>query len=323
MTWRARAAGALALLLLAVFVFGPREDVPDSAAFDAGQLDAGVDAYLARAESGVENLRPEAAKRVVWAGAPDTRTALSIVYLHGFSASAEEIRPVPDRVAQALGANLVFTRFTGHGRDGAALATATAADWMADTAEALALGRATGEGVIVIATSTGATFAALAAREPSMTQGVRGMVLISPNFGINNPLAPLLTWPAARHWLPALAGAERSFTPLNADHARHWTTRYPTTAVFPMAAAVRKAALADYGEVRLPVLFYYDDADQVVDARQADAVRATWGGPVTLARPPRGQGMDPFAHVVAGDILSPAGTDAATGAILAFIGGLP
>lgn len=323
MTWLARALGLMALLVAALWLLDPREPVMLEASFDPRKFGEGIGVYLEATESGVENLRPAAAKRVVWAGQRETRTPVSLVYLHGFSASAEEVRPVPDRVADALNANLVFTRFTGHGRDGAALAQASVADWMTDTAEALALGRATGEEVIVIATSTGATFAALAALNPDMTEGVKGMVFVAPNFGINNALAPLLTWPAARYWLPLVAGRERSFVPQNPQQAAHWTTSYPSTAVFPMAAAVRAAARADYADVAIPTLFYYDAGDQVVDAAATDTVRAGWGGPVTLARPPNGDGMDSLRHVIAGDILSPAGTDAAVTTILNWIGGLP
>jgi alpha-beta hydrolase superfamily lysophospholipase len=313
----------MALLVAALWLFGPREPVTLGADFDARKFGEGIGVYLESTESGVANLRPAATKRVVWAGQRETRTDLSIVYLHGFSASAEEIRPVPDRLADALGANLVFTRFTGHGRDGAALAQATMSDWMHDTAEALALGRAIGDRVIVIATSTGATFAALAALDPDMRERVTGMVFVAPNFGIKNPMAPFLTWPAARYWVPLVAGRERSFEPLNAKQAAHWTTRYPSAAVFPLAAAVQAAARADYSGTDIPALFYYDADDQVVDATATDAVRADWGGPVALARPPKGPGMDPLAHVIAGDILSPAGTGPAVTAILDWIGGLP
>ena len=171
--------------------------------------------------------------------------------------------------------------------------------------------------------STGATFAALAALDPDMRKDVAGMVFVATNFGINNPMAPLLTWPAARYWAPLLAGQERSFEPQNAKQAAHWTTRYPSVAALPVAAAVQAAARADYSQTTIPALFYYDADDQVVDATATDAVRTDWGGPVSLARPPKGPGMDPLAHVIAGDILSPAGTEPAVTAILDWIGGLP
>ena len=81
----------------------------------------------------------DAAKRIVWAGAAGQKTPLAVIYVHGFSASAEEIRPVPDEVAKALGANLFYTRLAGHGRSGDAMAEPLAGDWIEDMAEAMAI----------------------------------------------------------------------------------------------------------------------------------------------------------------------------------------
>ncbi|MDT8329357.1 MAG: alpha/beta fold hydrolase, partial [Roseovarius sp.] len=198
------------------------------------------------------------------AGERETRTALSIVYFHGFSASSQEIRPVPDLLAQAFGANLVYTRFRGHGRDSDAMGEASASDWLADAAEALAVARATGERVVILATSTGATVAAVALQDPALRERVAGVIFVSPNFGINNRLAPLLTWPGARHWLPLVAGERRSFEPRNPEQAAEWTTEYPSIAVFPMAALVAHARSLDYSKMTLPALFYYSDDDRVV-----------------------------------------------------------
>ena len=75
--------------------------------------DDGVDAYFQSQEIPTLNIREDSEKRVIWAGDVEAKTPLSVVYLHGFSASSQEIRPVPDDVASALGANLVYTRFQG------------------------------------------------------------------------------------------------------------------------------------------------------------------------------------------------------------------
>ena len=90
------------------------------------------------------DIRPGAAKRILWAGEKGARTPLAIVYIHGFSGSAEEIRPVPDEVARTLGANLYFSRLAGHGRRPAAMAEPDAGDWIEDMAEAMAIGRRLG-----------------------------------------------------------------------------------------------------------------------------------------------------------------------------------
>ncbi len=312
----------LAALLVALVALGPYEPVAVDVRFDPARLSGGVSDYLTEREAQVPGLRPGAQKRVIWARAPEERTDLALVYFHGFSSGPEEIRPVPDEVAAALGANLVYTRFAGHGRDGAALAEARVQDWMTDAAEALAIGRAVGREVVVIATSTGGTIAAAAAAQPRMARDVKGVVLVSPNFGLRDPRAPLLTWPGARYWLPLVAGRTRSFEPLNAAQARHWTTEYPVAALFPMAAIVRHVSGLDHGQIGVPALLYYADADTVVDPAATDEVMEAWGGPVTRAVPELGAGVDPKGHIVAGDILSPANTQAAARVMTDWIRGL-
>ncbi|MEQ9259318.1 MAG: alpha/beta fold hydrolase [Roseovarius sp.] len=320
--WLVRLASALMLVVAGLILFGPYEEVPRPTPFDHARLSGGVTAHITAREAQARNLRRGNEMRVEWYGLEDVPTDLAIVYIHGFSASSEEIRPVPDLVAEGLKANLVFTRLSGHGRDGAAMEEPRAGDWLADTAEALAIGRAVGHEVIVIATSTGGTLAAVAATEPELMRDVKGIVFVSPNFGINSPAARLLTWPAARLWLPLVAGGTRSFEPLNPLQEQNWTTRYPIRALLPMAALVKYARGLDYGAVRLPALFYYSPEDAVVDARATDRLRARWGGPVTHAAPDLGEGVDPSAHVIAGDIVSPANTGAAAELILEWARGL-
>ena len=132
--WLGRVLLALGVGVAGLWVFGPYEPADLTARFEPDAFGGDLDAYFATQEVRFDDLTPGVEKRVVRAGATGEKTPLSVVYLHGFSATSEEIRPVPDRVAAGLGANLVFTRLTGHGRPGAALARATVADWMAETA---------------------------------------------------------------------------------------------------------------------------------------------------------------------------------------------
>jgi alpha-beta hydrolase superfamily lysophospholipase len=320
--WLGRIALLLAVAVAALWGFGPREPEETGTSFDSAVLGGDLDAYFAAQEARYADVKPEVRKRVVWAGAPGAVTPLSVLYVHGFSATSEEIRPVPDRVAAALGANLVYTRLRGHGRDGAAMTEGQVPLWMQDVAEALAAARAAGQEVIVIATSTGATLAAIAATDPALAAGVRGMVLVSPNFALQNPLQPILTWPAARWWLPLLAGAERSFAPMNAAHGYYWTTRYPTVALPPMAAAINAASRLDYAAVTVPALFIYAREDQVVDPSATEAVMARWGGPAETLVLRMGPADDRNAHVVLGDIMSPGQTAGAVARVLSWVRGL-
>lgn len=292
--------GLVVLLLL----FGPREPGRFSPPTIA-ELPEDLDGWLYQQETGV---RPEISRRIVWAGRPATKTPVAIVYLHGFSATSQEIRPVPDLIAAWRGSNLYFARLGGHGLDGASLDQARITDWSRDVAEAIAIGKQIGEKVVVIGTSTGGTLAALAAQDPVLGPQIDGVVLVSPNFGLQARGAFLLRQPLARHWLPLIAGRERCFEPKNEKHREFWTTCYPITSVLPMAALIDGAKGLSYAGAKQPLLALWSEADQVVDPAATKKMLAGWGGPVTQVPLTMGPGDDPSAHVIAGDILSPGQT---------------
>ncbi len=310
------------LTIVAIWLLVPLDGVDRKINFESNAIGPDVDAYLAAEELQFSDITPGVQKRVIWAGAVGARTPLAVVYIHGFSATSEEIRPVPDRVAAALGANLFFTRLTGHGRTGQAMAEANVGDWINDMAEAMAIGRAIGERVVVISTSTGATLAAIAATDPVLSADMAGVVMISPNFRIRSAAARILDLPLARYWGPWVAGKTRSFATTNADHMKYWTTSYPTQALFPMAALIREAAAQDYARAKVPAMFIYSDADQVIDPNAVAPVRDAWGGAVSEDKRVMGPEDDPYSHVIAGDIQSPGQTSAVADEIIAWAKGL-
>jgi pimeloyl-ACP methyl ester carboxylesterase len=298
----------LIVALAALFFVGPRVPADTAVTFNDAALGDDVAAYLGRSEAQAENLREGLGKEIVWAF-PQSRakTPLSIVYVHGFSASKGETRPLCDKVAAALGANLFYTRLTGHGQDGPAMATATVHAWVNDLAEALAIGRVIGNKVIVIATSTGGGLATWAAAQPDFMTGVAGLVLISPNYQPRARGAAVLTMPWGGQIAQLVSGRERGFTPANDLQARFWTTRYPTTAVLPMAAMTRLARQAQVENINIPALFIFSEHDAVVYPRVTRDIAAHWGAPhETFMVETTG---DPSNHVIAGDAFSPSTTD--------------
>lgn len=310
---------AIVVLAAGLLFLGPRERIERGAPVSIEGR--GVAEVLAEREAAFDDITPGVEARVVWAGEPEVQTPLSILYLHGFSATSEEIRPVPDRVAEALGANLIFARLTGHGLGGDALAAARASEWADDAALFLDLARAAGERVLIMGTSTGATLAAYAMTEPDMAEDVVGVVMVSPNFRVVNPAAVVTELAFARRIVPLLAGEERAWEALNEGHGRYWTTRYGTGALTSLGTLMREARNRDYSTVSAPVLAIYSDRDQVVATEASRAFLAAWGGPVTLAPQDLPEtGADPYFHVIAGDILSPAMTAPVTEIILDWTG---
>ncbi|WP_292076461.1 alpha/beta fold hydrolase [Mesorhizobium sp.] len=175
----------LAVILFLAFVLGPRVQADTTIRFDPSVIGDDPQAYLVRKEAAVPGIYDGLEKEIIWADPMvHARTPLSIVYIHGFSASKGEVRPLPDEVADQLDANLYYTRLTGHGQGGAAMAEGSVNAWINDYEEALAIGRAIGDKVIVIATSTGGSLAAWAATQPDASEGMAAVVFISPNFGV-------------------------------------------------------------------------------------------------------------------------------------------
>lgn len=312
----------LALILVGALIywFGPREEVDLHPRFDAARFGEGVQVYFESTESAFDDIVPGVEKRVIWQdGYEEQRTPYSVLYVHGFSASSEEIRPVPDRVADALGANLVYTRLQGHGRNGAAMGEATASGWMQDLAEGLAAARAVGDKVVVMSTSTGGTLVAAAALDPDLSTDVVGMVFVSPNFGVNTPVAFIPGLPWARSWLPLLMGEERDVSGPDPEKNKYWSSVYPWVAVVPMTVLVDTIYALDFEGVQVPALFWFSDDDQVVRPDRTHKVAQSWGADASVQLVTMGEGDDPMSHVVAGRLMSPGQTDAAVSGILDWL----
>ena len=324
MKWLKRVVYLLAFLVIAgaaAWVLGPRVPRDTTIRFQASAIGHDVDAYLAAEESRFSDIRDGLQKQVVWSF-PESRakTPFSIVYVHGFSASLGEIRPVPDIVAERFGANIFYTRLAGHGRSGDAMLDGSVNGWVNDVAEAIEIGRRIGDTVILMATSTGGALSAWATAQPQLAKGIAGLAVISPNFALKDGNAFVLSMPWGGTIAELVVGKERSFETMNDAHAALWTWKYPTRALLPMKAAVDLAGERRYSAVTIPALFIFDPADQVVDETVTQQIMERWGGPTTYFEP-AGNG-DPSHHVVAGDAISPSTTQPAADAITNWLEGL-
>jgi alpha-beta hydrolase superfamily lysophospholipase len=297
----------VAVVLGAAWLFGPRTPIDTTIHFDPTIIGDDVDAYLDRSETAVPGIRPDQRKQIVWADpATKARTPTAIVYIHGFSASPQEIRPLPDIVAANLGANLFFTRLFGHGTTTRPMADVSVNGWVNDFAEALAIGERLGDSVVVMATSTGGALTTWAITQPAFRDRVRAVVLYSPNYGMQARGSTLLTLPFARQMAHLVMGETRSFEPGNDLQRLYWTTTYPVDAILPMAELVKLAVEAPIDRARMPALFLISPDDQVVDPAIARRMAARWGGPHRLIEV---EGVeDPSRHVLAGAAMSPATT---------------
>lgn len=315
--------GLLAIVVIAAvaaFATAPPALVNEAA---IPELAGDLDRWLAQSErsAGLATvLIPDTEKRIRWHdGLRGTKTPYAVVYLHGFSATRQEIAPVAERVADGLGANLFETRLRGHGQVENPLSGVRAEDWLDDAAEALAIGAAIGDGIVLMGTSTGATLALAMAGHPTFDR-VGAVVLLSPNFAPSDPNAEFLTWPGGPQLAYLVAGDTRSWTPRNPLQARYWSTTYPMDAVIEMMRLVKYVRGKLPLRLKQSVLVIYSPADRVVDTdRIATAFEQIDSPHRHLLRIP--SSGDPSNHVLAGDIMSPETNDLVAASIVQFING--
>lgn len=262
-------------------------------------------------------LIPGAEKRLTWHSEEQIRTEWSVVALHGFSATRQETAPLAEQVATRLGANLFETRFAAHGLKENGLVDVTAEEWLDDVAEALTIGKMTGDKVVVVGVSTGATLAMAMLDHPTM-ESVDAIILLSPNFAPADPKGLLITYPGGPLLLRLISGATRSWEAFNEQQEIYWTTTYPTRTLVQVMRVVDRAnrKIATFTAPRSQ--FIYSPNDQVISVPALRSAYAALQTPEKEVIKVLTTGA-PSAHIVAGDIISPHNTAALAEQIADFI----
>ncbi len=250
-------------VLLIIYLFGPRPDAPKyETAIPAVPGTPQLDSYVAAQEK-QHKLRPNNEARVVWANDSNKqKTAYSIVYLHGFSASQEEGNPVHRNIARQFGCNLYLSRLAEHGIDTTEqLMNLTADIYWESAKQALAIGKQLGDKVILMGTSTGGTQAIqLAATYPN---DVTAIVLYSPNIAVNDPNAWLLN----NHWGLQIAQLVKKGNYNNPSDERpiykqYWNKPYRLEALVALEEMLETTMNKEtFSKVKQPtlMLYYYKD----------------------------------------------------------------
>ena len=311
-------AGLSAVLVLALFLSGPRVDL--NTTLHPLVLSQDLDTYLARKEAAYNDIVPGTEKKIVWAHAPGEQTPLAIVYVHGFSASRQDTAPLAARIAGELHANLYSTRLSGHGRGSEAMLEGSVNSWLDDMHEAVEIGKPLGRRVVIIGCSTGGTLAVWQAAQ-SDRDVIAALVLLSPNFGPADRRTEILTWPWGGQLAELLVGKTRSWKPVNEAHGRFWTSSYPVRALLPMMGLVKMTISLDLQTIKAPTLVIYAPDDRTVDTTAIIAAFQKMGAEKKklIAYTQAG---DPSQHVLAGDILSPRSTEPLARMITDFLAGL-
>ena len=275
-----------------------------------------LDQLIESRENEIQNIRLDVEKKIIWAKKNNQKTKTSLVFIHGFSATRFELNPVIETLGKELQANIFFTRLKGHGQDGRALGEATFDDWMIDIEEAIGIGKAIGDNLVLIGCSTGCSLIHTILIE---SIDIKAVIYVSPNFGPKSFKGQLLRVPGAKLFMPLVFGKEHFFIPKNVEHERCWTIRYPIKALFAIKDSVVAAYKINHNKIKVPMLFWFSDDDQVVSAKATRKIISKMGNNVTVYNPILTNEDDSSKHGILGDILSASQTKDGVNKILSWL----
>ncbi|MES1214681.1 MAG: alpha/beta hydrolase [Bacteroidota bacterium] len=282
--------GIILLLLIIVYFLGPKTAAPKLTTQlpDIPSQPVALEKYIQDHEA-QHKLKPDNEARILWLNdSLKEKTEYAIVYIHGFSASQEEGDPVHYNFAQKFGCNLFLSRLEDHGIDTTEpLANITADKLWNSAKEAYAIGKQLGNKIILMATSTGGTLALkLAAEYPE----IAGLLLLSPNIAINNPLA----WMANNHWGLQIAKLVKGNHIHGADttklYKQYWNQTYSIKATVGLEDLIESTMKESvFKKVTQPtlLLYYYKDEihqDSVVKVSAMKRMFRQLGTPENLKR---------------------------------------
>ncbi len=227
-----------------------------------------LDSLVEADEAKVSDLRPNNEARILWATDKKEKTPISVVYLHGFSASQMEGNPVHKDFAKRYGCNLYLARLAEHGRiDTNAFKDLTPDQLFESAQKALEIGRKLGNKVILMSCSTGSTLSIMLAKD---NPDIYAYIMFSPNIDIKDPTSDLVT----EQWGPQITsmvlGGDYNRIQYTPEAQKYWDKIYHINGI-----VVTKRIIKDYmnptnfANVKAPLFMGYyfkndDEQDDVV-----------------------------------------------------------
>ncbi len=275
-------------VLMVIFLIGPKPSKPDFSSLQLKTYSADLRALedsLFKAEA-VFPLKPDNQARIVWA-TPFQKTPYSMVYLHGNGASQEEGDPIHEALADRYGCNLFLARLVDHGLEGEdPLKDIDAVEWMQSALDAIAMGRAIGEKVILVSCSTGSTLALyLAAQHPEL---IEAHIMFSPNVDLFDSRSWLLTMPWGLHISRLILGSKYYGWKAPGAARKYWYTHYRIEGLVTLKSVLNATMTSEtFNRFIDPVFvsYYYKDEEQqdhVVSAQETKGMFSLISTPAEL-----------------------------------------
>jgi pimeloyl-ACP methyl ester carboxylesterase len=253
------------VLLVGIYFSGPTPSTPvfDKKMSSIQAESSALEAYISLQEK-KHNIKPDNEARIIWADSSKQKTEYSVVYLHGFSASQMEGDPIHKQFAKQFGCNLFLARLADHGIDTTeALLQFTPDRFWESSKEALAIGKALGDKVILLSTSTGGTTALMLAAE--YPDDVFALINMSPNIAINDPAAFLLNDPWGLQIARTVMGGNYREWIASEERAKYWNNKYRLESLVQLEELVETSMTAEtFSKVKQPTLtlYYYKSEEE-------------------------------------------------------------
>jgi esterase/lipase len=267
----------LILLFLIIFIFGSRPDTFETEPVINMETIpiSTIDQYIADLEDPFD-VRPGNEAHIIWADSTKRKTAYSLVYLHGFSASHMEGYPVHQALAKRFGLNLYLSRLSEHGLNSAEPLEELEADRLVESAkEAIHIGQQIGDNVIVMGTSTGATLAIyLAAFNPEL---IDILLFFAPNINVADQRSFLLTYPGGETLAEFLEGDYLHQGMSGEEFNKYWYPQYKTNSVVELLSLIEHTMTTEvFNKVKQPtfVSFYYKNEIEKDDIISTEAIHS-------------------------------------------------
>ncbi len=212
--------------------------------------------------------------RIVWYNNDRfKRTEYSIVYLHGFGASQAEGGELHRNFANRYGANLYLARIADHGLDqNDVFAELTPKKLLDSALEAVAIAKQLGEKVIIMACSTGSTYAIpIAAGDPD----IHAIINLSPNIAIAAPTAKLLTKPWGLQIAKKISGDYHTWDPPEGA-AQYWYTKQKIEGLVALQSLIDQTmTVENFNKVKQAflMLYYYKNEEEQDQTVSVDAMK--------------------------------------------------
>ncbi len=265
-----------------------------------------MDSLVKAGESLVKDLKPNNEARIVWANDSKEKTPISVVYLHGFSASQMEGNPVHVDFAKRYGCNLYLPRLAEHGRlDTNAFKDLTPEALFESAQQALEIGKKIGNKVILMSCSTGSTLSIMLAKD---NPDIMAYIMFSPNIDIKDPLSYLITEQWGSEITSLVKGSDYNHIDYTPEAQKYWDAIYHFNGVIVTKRLIKDYMNpANFANVKAPLYmaYYYkneEEQDDVVSVPRMLEFYEQVGTPANMRR--KVAYDDIGRHVICSDVMT-------------------